>query len=33
MAHRRGIIMIVVVQIHLIRCKQFHETNVTTHNF
>jgi len=33
MSHRKYFIIIVLVQIHFIKRKQFNVTNVTSHNF
>jgi len=33
MAHRKGFIIFVLVQIHFIQRKHFTETNVTSHTF
>jgi len=33
MAHRKGFIIVVFVQVRCIQRKQFNETNVTSHNF
>jgi len=33
MAHRKGFVIFVLVQVHFIQRKQINETNVTSQNF
>jgi len=33
MAHKKGFIIIVLVQVHFIQQKQFNDRNVNSHNF
>jgi len=33
MAHKKGFIIIVLVQVHFIQRKQFNDRNVNSHNF